>query len=64
MRPIEEIIKAVEDAGDKKPLSSDVGYEVVMYLEMLHDLMADTSHYFFRYAGDNLKPRYMRDDEH
>ena len=59
MRPIEEIIKDVEDAGDKKPLSSDVGYEVVMYLEMLHDLMADTSYYFFRYAGDNLKPRSM-----
>ena len=51
MRPIEEIIKAVEDAGEKKPLPSDIGYEVAMYLEMLHDLMCDTSYYFFRYAG-------------
>ena len=62
MRAIEEIIIAVEESKEK-PLPSDIGYEVIMYLEMLHDLMADTSHYFFRYAGDNLKPTIGRNYE-
>ena len=61
MRPIEQVISEVEELKEK-PLPSALGYEVIMYLEMLHDLMCDTSHYFFRYAGDNLKPRGMNDD--
>lgn len=60
MRPIEQVISDVEDLKEK-PLPSAVGYEVIMYLEMLHDLMCDTSHYFFRYAGDNLRPGNVTD---
>ena len=53
LRPIEEVIKNVEAAEDK-PLDTKTAYEVVMYLEMLHDLMADTAHYFSRYMECNL----------
>ena len=60
MRPIEQVINDVEDLKEK-PLPFAVGFEVIMYLEMLHDLMCDTSHYFFRYAGDNLRPRNVPD---
>ena len=56
MRPIEEVIKAIENA-DEKPIPSATSRDAVMYLEMLRDLMCDTSYYFFRYAGDNLKPK-------
>ena len=56
MRPIEQVIEDVENLKEK-PLPSAVGFEVIMYLEILRDLMCDTSHYFFRYAGDNLRPR-------
>ena len=60
MRPIEQVIKDVEESKEK-PLPSALGFEVIMYLELLHDLMCDTSYYFFRYAGDNLKPRSMEE---
>jgi hypothetical protein len=61
MKPIEEVIKAVEESKEEQ-LPSSVGYDVIMYLEMLRDLMSDTSHYFFRYAGENLKPRRWNDE--
>lgn len=60
MRSIDQVIKDVEGLKDK-PMPSAVGFEVIMYLEMLHDLMCDTSHYFFRYAGDNLRPSDISD---
>ena len=60
MRQIEQVIKDVEDLKEK-PLPSAVGFEVIMYLEMLRDLMCDTSYYFFRYAGDNLRPKNVTD---
>ena len=60
MRPIEEIIKALEESKEK-PLPSAVAFDAIIYLEMLHDLMCDTSYYFFRYAGDNLKPRSLEE---
>ena len=56
MRPISEIIKAVDEVGDN-PIPADIRYEIIMYLEMLHDLMNDTSYYFFNYAKHNLKQR-------
>lgn len=62
MRPIEEVINDIENLKEK-PLPSAVGFEAIMYLEMLRDLMSDTSYYFFRYAGDNLKPRRYEDDD-
>ena len=62
MRPIEQVIKAIEEAGEK-PLPSAVRYDAVLYLEMLRDLMSDTSHYFFSFAGDNLKPRRYGDED-
>ncbi len=51
MEPIEKIIQAVEEKGD---LTDNERYNVVMYLEMLRDLMIDTSYYYARYAADNL----------
>ena len=60
MRPIEEIIKAVEESKENT-LPSAIAFDAIMYLEMLHYLMFDTSHYFFRYAGDNLKPRSLEE---
>ena len=39
MRPIEQVIEDVENFKEK-PLPSAVGFEVIMYLEMLHDLMS------------------------
>ena len=56
MRPIGEIIKAVVEVGDN-PIPADIRDEIIMYLEMLHDLMNDTSYYFFNYAKHNLKQR-------
>ena len=51
MEPIEKIIKVVEE---KNTLDDNERYNVVMYLELLRDLMIDTSYYFGRYAADNL----------
>ena len=48
MRPINEIIKDLED-HEEKTLPSKLAYETVMYLELLHDLMCDTAYYFNRY---------------
>ena len=59
LRPIEKVIKSIE-AADEKQLDSQTAYEAVMYLEMLHDLMADTAYYFSRYAECNL-PRKERE---
>ena len=51
MDPIENIIQAVQE---KSNLTDNERYNVVMYLEMLRDLMIDTSYYYARYAADNL----------
>lgn len=51
MDPIENIIQAVQE---KSNLTDNERFNVIMYLEMLRDLMIDTSYYYARYAADNL----------
>ena len=58
MMSIADLIKAVENATvNKQPLPGSTAYDVVMYLEMLHDLMADTAHYYGAFVEANLGKR-------
>ena len=60
LKPIEEIIRTVEE---KKTLEDYDRYCVVMYLEMLHDLMCDTSHYFGAYIESNIPQKKEQTNE-